>query len=188
MNRGLVKVGGYHQSNIGRVLEVYLIRKEQVLAVADPERYCHPGGESFQVPVGGVVTTTDAAVYQLIMPPGACSFEENRGQSDGGPVWAVSLSWQVPGVRKDVFSLFASRPEQQWVVLFKDANQVCRIAGNEEYGLRASMGHAIGMENAQAYTLSGNFNLPAFYLPTLNLEALFPSGQFSIDFNLNFNV
>lgn len=186
------KIGGYNQSNVPFVLSLHLVNRKDVIAVLDPVRHKLPDAVAMRVPIGGVRIRTGAKLYKFMFPPLTCGFTQESSRGDGGVQYAVGVSFPMPASRIDLSEWFNDNAESQFVALMADANGQAYIVGNEDRGLRPLLGQVIGSINDQSVTLSGNFNVPAFILPSdgagVVLANLFPETDFSLDFSLDFNA
>ena len=180
--------GSTRPSNIGGILELYLLDREQVELVYDPVRYPLPEAAPMTLPGGMLLTKPGAGLIRMKFPPLQCSFGQQLVQNDNGTYADVRIEYSLPGQEAVLEEFYQLNSDREYLCLFQDANGQAYLAGNEEKGLRLAKGQGIAAVNQKSMALTGRLSVPVLFLHSLVLSELFPDTNLSTLFSLDPNT
>ena len=179
------KIGGYSAPNIGYVRRLYLLDREQCVAVLDPLRHRYVGASEGHVPLGGVVATEVAELISMQFAPKGCTF--SLGYTPNGSVCTVSCD--LPGTPGAIQNFYQRASHRQYVCLLEDNNGRAYVLGNEERGLRLRLSQSVGSVAISQLSLAGTLNVPPFQVLAgegLVLAQVLGNPEIRIWFSLNY--
>jgi hypothetical protein len=184
----LTVFGSHRPSNIGGILELYLLDREQVELVYDPVRYPLPEASPMTLPGGMLMTKPEAGLIRMKFPPLQCSFGQQMVQNDSGTFADVRIEYSLPGQEAELDDFYHRYCDREYLCLFQDANGQAYLAGNEEKGLRLVKGESIAGVNQKSMALTGRLAVPVLFLHSLVLSELFPDTNLSTLYTLDPNT
>lgn len=177
--------GSARPSNIGGILELYLLDRQLVELVYDPVRYPLPEAAPLTLPGGMLLTKPGAGLIRMKFPPLQCSFAQQAVLTDHGTFADIRIEYNLPGQQATLDDFYYRYGEREYLCLFEDANGQAFLAGNEEKGLRLTKGQSIAGVNQNSLSLTGRLAVPLLFLDSLVLSELFPDTQLSTLYSLD---
>lgn len=179
----LEKIGENYQSpfNAGFLTHLYLIRADDLV-------YIHaPGADHVSQPASAIGINPGAIISEFLIRPKTATFSETSSESADGISYSCSLSLPMKGTAPGITNWRHQNGKRRYIILTRDTMGNCYMIGSYENGARVSWSRQVGSTNA--HTLS--FNLinwhPIQFIPTVDLEALFPHREFDYSFDLSFS-
>lgn len=142
------------ESNLGGVVKVYAIRKEDVVWI---------GTDSF------LLSTADN-VRLIYCTPETVSFSEEQGNRDGNDYFDMLLQGFVPGDSDTVREAIMEMAGRKYLVLFEDGNGLYKLAGTLNYHLVFSSSFSTGANTSDrrghTITFRGKATTKAIFINT----------------------
>jgi hypothetical protein len=182
MNVNEVNVGEWQgESNGPWVKELHLIAADDVELLTIPFE-----ADDFQLKAGYLKLKTGADVVKVDFAVNA-RWTEQEVDGDNGKFYECGFEMVLPKNKARNLRWFYENRNKKVLVLFRDANFGCLLAGDEVTPLSMNVNRMIGDVNMMTVNLAAVTRYPAWHIVSTDAEVLF-SGGFSSGFDLGFRV
>lgn len=183
-----------------RVKEVFLLKKEDILAVMDPAEFKNHFAsaeqlsdaqlplEGYTIPVGGLGVKTDAEVIKLDFANSRCTFDEPQQESDHGLIYVPVIATEIPRNHPLLAQWAMDNRYKQYIALWRDGNEMAYVSGSTKQGLTVSTQRVVDDGNKVVLAITGQCERPSWHLEGLDLEQHFAEADFSFEFSMDFNI
>lgn len=174
--------GDMAQMPAGRMLkELMLVDVRDVLTMAE--------NTGVVLQPGCLVLKPGAAVNRFVFAQNSASFIETPADTDFGVMYDQAVVWNISNVKQEVFlGWFAKNRYVRFVVLMRDGNDNCLMAGTLQVGLVLSIGKTVADKIAISCVMAAQNNAAAASVATVDPTVLFADTDFGVDFSLDFNA
>ncbi|WP_143016959.1 hypothetical protein [Dyadobacter soli] len=128
-----------------------------------------------------------AAITQIRLRPKTASFSETSSETVDGVAYTTSLSWQLKGTAADVTNWVHANSKRRYVVLTRDTLGNCYMLGEPDNGVRLSWSRQIAQQSYHQLGLTMVNWHPVQFIPTIDLDEIFPEMEFDYSFDLSFS-
>lgn len=179
----LQKIGEPCQSpfNAGFLTHLYLVKTEQVAYV-----YL-PGQLSVSQPLGSIGIKPNAEVTEFLIKPKTATFSESSSQSADGTSYAMQLSISMKGPAVAITNWMHLNSKKRFVIICRDTLGNCYMAGTFDNGVRVSWSRQVASLNLHQLSFSLINWHPIQFIPSVDLEQIFPVRFFDYSFDLSFS-
>lgn len=177
------KIGepGHTGFNVGFLTHLFLIRTENTV-------YVHtPSGDSVNQPLSAIGIQTGALITEFRIKNKTATFTEGSSENADGVSHTFSLSVPMKGAATDITNWIYKNAKQRFIIITRDTLGNCYLIGTKDNGARVSWARQVTSTSTHQLT----FNLvnwhPIQYIPSLDLDAIFPDREFDYSFDLSFS-
>lgn len=143
--------------------------------------------EGYCLPYGVVTVNVDAPVFRIVFAQDSCVFSEGDELIDNGKVFSPTFDLELPRNNPAVARWLSENGDHKMVAFWRDANGMCFVTGDTDCGLTIATGKEIAGKNFYKVQLFGSNKWPSWHIEGIDLEKLFESTEFSIEFEFEFN-
>jgi len=179
----ILKVGEPCQSqfNAGFLTHLYLIRTEHIVYTLAAD------GMSIDQSSSSIGIQAGAQISEFRIKPKTATFNETLTENPDGTAYAMSLSFPLKGTAADVTNWVHRNSKQRFVILTRDTLGNCYLIGSSDNGARISWTRQVGSQSSHLIALSLIGWHPALFIPTIDLDEIFPDREFDYSFDLSFS-
>ncbi len=167
--------------NAGYLTHLYLIRTDEVVYVHSPLGY------SLHQPLSAVGINSGAIITEFIVKPKTVTFSEVLSQNADGVSYSMSLAVPVKGSAINVTDWVFKNAKRRFLIITRDTMGNCYLAGTKENGARVDWARQVTNLNTQQLNLSLIHWHPIQFIPTVDVDSLFPNREFDYSFDLSFS-
>ena len=182
MNVNKINVGEWQgEQNGAWVKELHLISADDVESLTPPME-----ADDYQLKAGYLKLKTGADVVKVEFAIKA-SWNELEVETDNGKAYECKMEMVLPKNKAKNLRWFYENRYKKVLVLFRDANYNCYVAGDEVTPLKMNVERRIGDVNALLVSLDGVLRCPSWHIVSTDAEVLF-SGGFGSGFDWGVRV
>lgn len=167
--------------NAGYLTHLFLIRTTDVAYTNSPLN------NSLTQPLTSIGIATDARVTKFQIKPKTATFTEGESLTPDGPVYTMALAVPLRGAANNVVSWIFENASNRFVVICRDTLGNCYMAGAMDNGAKVTWNRQVSNTSSQQINLTLNNWHPMQWLPSIDLEELFPNREFDYSFDLSFS-
>ncbi|MEZ0484293.1 hypothetical protein [Fibrella aquatica] len=174
-------IGG-GEVNLGYIAEFWLIDVRDVLDLVSP----NPAWGVYTIPAGGVALPAGLVLTHFRFGAKACTADVGISRTEAGIAYSVTVTGNMPKPDMRLLGWLLLNTRRRWLVIYRDRNGVLWLGGKPDQGWRLSWKHGTADRNALELAVTGLNTSPPFQLAEPTLEAMFPTPEFDLSFDLSF--
>lgn len=167
--------------NAGFLTHLYLIRTDDVAYVHSPT------SDSITQGLAAIGILPGSQITQMLVRPKTATLTESSSESTDGVAYTMSVSFPVKGTVPALTTWLHKNSKRRYVVLTRDTMGNCYMAGEPVNGMRISWSRQVAQQSLhQLSLLLVNWH-PIQFIPSIELEQVFPDREFDYSFDLSFS-
>jgi len=179
----LEKIGEPCQSpfNAGFLTHLYAIQTQNLV-------YVHsPGADSVSQPLSAIGIQPGSIITEFLIRTKTATFSETMAESADGIAFQTSLAFPMKGTAVELTNWIHKNRRRRYILLMRDTLGNCYMMGSYDNGARVSWNRQVTSQSLHQLA----FNLvnwhPIQFLPSIDLEKIFPHREFDYSFDLSFS-
>lgn len=167
--------------NAGFLTHLYLIRTDEVVYVHSPT------ADSISQPQTAIGIQPGAQITQLLIRPKTATLTESSVESVDGVSYTASIAFPIRGTVPELTTWLHQNNKRRYVILTRDTLGNCYVAGQPENGMRISWSRQVSQQSLHQLGLIYVNWHPIQFIPTIDLDLIFPDREFDYSFDLSFS-
>ena len=179
----LEKIGEPCQSpfNAGFLTHLYALRTKDLVYVHIPE------ADSVSQPISAIGIQPGSVITEFLIKTKTATFSESMAENADGVAFQTSLSFPMKGTAPELTNWIYKNRKRRYILLMRDTMGNCYMMGTYDNGARVSWNRQVTSQSNHQFA----FNLinwhPIQFLPSIDLEEMFPHREFDYSFDLSFS-
>lgn len=167
--------------NAGFLTHLYLISTDDVVYLLPPQS----GSITQALDAIGIIP--GCPIAQFLIRPKTAVFSEGTSSGPDGTIFSSVVSFPMKGSVAGLTTWIHQNANRRFVILTRDTLGNCYVAGGKDNGARISWGRQIAQTSQHQLSLSLASWHPAQFIPVIDLDQLFPDGEFGYSFDSSFS-
>jgi len=167
--------------NAGFLTHLYLIRTDSVVYVQPPT------ADSISQPQTAIGIQPGAVITRFLIRPKTATLTESSSESTDGIAYTTSINFPVRGTVPELTTWLHQNNKGRFVILTRDTLGNCYLAGEPANGMRIIWSRQVAQQSLHSLTLQYPNWHPIQFIPTVDLDLLFPNREFDYSFDLSFS-
>lgn len=167
--------------NAGFLTHLYLIRTDSVVYVQSP------AFDQMDQPQNPIGIQPGSEITQFLIRPKTATMTESSAETADGIIYTVSITFPVRGTVPELMSWLHKNNKRRYVILTRDTLGNCYVAGDQGNGMHIAWSRQVAQQSIHQISIGQSNWHPIQFIPTVDLDALFPDREFDYSFDISFS-